>query len=206
MSSRKPVDNKRSMRKIPISQENPLDVHNINLVDKSCSFFKKLGFTPNGITTLSLVFGLISLWYLWRYNWVGFAISYYISYLFDCLDGHYARKYQMVSKFGDTYDHVKDILVVCGIFYILFTRYKTDEKVWRNFVIATVVMSVLMSAQLGCQERLYPKDESNSLGFTKKLCIGNPSKTIQFTKWFGCGTWIVFIIGAAWYLDKHRKD
>jgi phosphatidylglycerophosphate synthase len=192
------------MRKIPINQENPIDVYNINLVDKLCPFFNKLKFTPNGITTLSLIFGLLSLWYLWKYNWVGFAVSYYISYLFDCLDGHYARKYKMVSKFGDTYDHVKDVLVMCGIFYILFSRYKVDGKVWKNFVIATVFMSVLMSAQLGCQEKLYPKDESQTLGFTKKLCIGDPSNTIQFTKWFGCGTWVVYIIGAVWYLDKNR--
>lgn len=193
------------MRKIPKSQENPIDVCNIDFVDKGCSLFKKLHFTPNGITTLSLAFGLLALYYLWHYNWIGFAVSYYISYLFDCMDGHYARKYQMVSKFGDTYDHVKDILIVVGIFIIFYMRYKSNPNVWRNFVVATVIMSVLMAAQLGCQERLYPKDESGWLRATKKLCPGDPKKNIQITKWFGCGTWIVYIIGAAWYLDKSRN-
>lgn len=189
--------------KIPSSQENPLDVYNIKLVDKLCGVFKSFNFTPNGITTFSLIFGLTSLAFLWIRNFVGFAVCYYISYLFDCLDGHYARKYKMVSKFGDTYDHVKDVSVVSGMLVILCMRYKKDPVVWRNFVIATVIMSVLMSAQLGCQERLYPKNESGTLEFTKKLCVGKPEKSIQITKWFGCGTWTVYMIAAVWYLQSH---
>lgn len=188
--------------KIPSSQENPFDVYNISLVDKLCPTFKSLKFTPNGITTLSLIFGLLSLLFLWNYNVLGFGICYYISYLFDCLDGHYARKYNMVSKFGDLYDHIKDVLVVIGIFTILYLRYKKKNNVWRNFILLTIGMTLFMNAQLGCQEKLYPKNESDTLKFAKNLCPGSPTKTIQITKWFGCGTWIIYIILAVWYLKS----
>jgi len=39
------------------------------------------------------------------------AFSYLISYMFDCWDGYYARKYNMESKFGDYYDHVSDMFI-----------------------------------------------------------------------------------------------
>jgi phosphatidylglycerophosphate synthase len=196
-------DTQSDPKKIPSSQENPIDVYNIKLVDSWCGTFKSLGFTPNGLTTLSLIFGITALAFLWIHNFVGFATCYYISYLFDCLDGHYARKYKMVSKFGDTYDHVKDVSVVAGLISILFLRYRKNPVVWRKFMVATVIMSLLMTAQLGCQERLYPKSESATLKFSKKLCPGDPKNTIQFTKWFGCGTWVVYIIAAVGYLQAN---
>jgi phosphatidylglycerophosphate synthase len=195
------------MRKIPPSQENPLDVVNINLMDSTCPFFQNLGFTPNGITTLSLIMGIIALVFLWHYNWLGFAISYYISYLFDCLDGHYARKYNMVSKFGDIYDHVKDVLVVVGIFVVIILRYNVSKPVWINIIIVTAIMSILMTAQLGCQERIYPKTDSATLNFSQQLCIGDPSQTIKITRWFGCGTWVVYIIIAVLFISyNHQKN
>jgi hypothetical protein len=71
-----------------------------------CPFFKKIGFTPNGITTLSLIFGIASAYYLYKGKIYMFALLYTISYFFDVMDGHFARKYKMVSKGGDYYDNV----------------------------------------------------------------------------------------------------
>lgn len=193
------------MKKIPDSQDNPIDVLNIKLCEKVCPFFKTLRFTPNGITTLSLIFGLVSIYFIWNYNWIGFGISYYISYFFDCLDGHYARKYKMVSKGGDLYDHIKDITVILLLIATVIYRYKIiPGKKVIIIVTLTVVMTLLMMAQLGCQEKLYPKSESNSISLTKKLCIGDANKTIYITKWFGCGTWAVYIIILSYFLVKSR--
>ena len=44
-------------------------------------------------------------------NYILACIYYFISYFFDVLDGIYAREYNMVSEFGDYYDHIKDIVV-----------------------------------------------------------------------------------------------
>lgn len=190
--------------KIPSSQENPIDVANIWLCDKFCPVFRSLGMNANHITTLSLIFGFVSLIFLWKYNWVGFAITYYISYMFDCMDGHYARKYKLVSKFGDYYDHIKDIMVVIGLIVILIIRYKVPRKIWIIFIAMMFISTLLMIAHLGCQEKIYPHDESPALSKSKILCPGTPKKNIQYTKWFGCGTWTIIMIFAVFYLHRNR--
>lgn len=53
------------MRKIPEEAENPIDNVLISFSDYLCPFFKKMNFIPNGITTLSLFFGLLSIYYLY---------------------------------------------------------------------------------------------------------------------------------------------
>ena len=79
--------------------------------EKTLPKFKKINFTPNGITTLSLIFGLLSVFLFYKKHYYSAALSYFISYIFDCTDGMYARKYNMVTKFGDYYDHIKDVIV-----------------------------------------------------------------------------------------------
>ena len=190
--------------KIPSSQENPIDVANIWLCDKLCPVFRSLKMSANHITTLSLIFGVISLVFLWKYNWIAFAITYYISYMFDCMDGHYARKYKIVSKFGDYYDHIKDVIVVIGLILILIIRYKAPVKIWLIFTFIMVIFTVLMIAHLGCQEKLYPHDESPALNKSKILCPGNATKNIQYTKWFGCGTWTLIMIFSVLLLNRNR--
>ena len=48
------------MRKIPPELENPVDRVFIDMADASSEFYKSLNFTPNMLTTLSLITGLIS--------------------------------------------------------------------------------------------------------------------------------------------------
>ena len=62
-------------------------------------------------------------------------MTYLISYSFDCIDGHIARKYKMFSKYGDIYDHVSDAfkfaLIFITLIYIdfclIFLYYKFDK-------------------------------------------------------------------------------
>lgn len=191
--------------KLSSNKENPIDILNIKLSDILSPYFKKIGLTPNGITFLSLLFGILSIYYLWNYNIFYFGITYYISYFFDCMDGHYARKYNMVSKFGDYFDHIKDVSVFLGIIYTLYKRYKASTKIWTIFITILVIFTFLMSLHLGCQEKNYENSESPTLENLKKICIGNHENIIQFTKWFGCGTWTLILILSIYFLNKNRK-
>ena len=195
------------MRKIQKCHENPLDNILINISDSLCPLFKKLGFTPNGITTLSLIFGLAAVYALYKGKVWGFAILYFISYFFDNMDGHYARKYGMTSKFGDYYDHIKDIVVVLVLLGVLITRNRCSRKVWITAGAILAVAFVLMSAQLGCQEKIYkstpdPTDESPSLSFTSHLCPGDPEKSCGWLRWFGCGTFVLVFIAVIVYMES----
>jgi phosphatidylglycerophosphate synthase len=194
------------MRKIPKSAENPLDNFCVDMADLMCPLFKRMKFTPNGITTLSLLFGLIAIYFLWNYNMVLFSVMYFISYLFDCMDGHYARKYKMVSKGGDLYDHVKDVCVHIMLFAVLFFRYPVNTKSRYIIMVLFVLFAILMTVHLGCQEKIYDTEESDTLSFSRKLCVGNAEDTIKITKYFGCGTFVIATIIMVIYMNKIRLN
>ena len=50
------------------------------------------------------------------------TILWFLSYYFDCADGKMARKFKMISKFGDIYDHTSDIIKHLLLFYVLYKK------------------------------------------------------------------------------------
>ena len=115
-------------------------------------------------------------------------------------------KYKMTSKFGDFYDHVKDVSVFILIFIVVLFYFKGTVKAKIIFTLAIIFMFILMSMHLGCQEKIYPKNESDTLKFTKYLCFGDPKDTIKVSRFFGCGTMAVFIIIAVFFMIKKTKE
>jgi hypothetical protein len=179
-------------RKIEKKYENPFDNILIDLCEYCSPFFHKLNFSPNDITTLSLIFGILSIYFLYKNNLVLFIVLYIISYFFDCFDGFYARKYKMVTKFGDIYDHVKDISVGVGIIIVLIITNKCSTTITVSIIITFIILTILANVNLGCQELIYnTSDESPILNNLTKLCPGDPKETIKFTRYFGCGTYVI---------------
>lgn len=175
------------MRKINESIENPIDNYLINVADHLSPYFKKINMTPNNITTLSLITGLISAYLIYKEHYISAGIIFFISYFFDCMDGFYARKYKQVSKFGDIYDHVKDVIIF--VLTVIIVSTKTEYKKILCLIIGILTFIALI--HLGCQERIYQKNESGTLEFTKKLC---PQKDfIYITRYFGSGTLITVV-------------
>ena len=90
---------------------NPID--NI-LIDLSIYVGKPLSkysfFTPNVFTTMSLVISLVGIYLIYNEIYKIGAILVFIGYFFDCLDGNFARAYNMVTHFGDLYDHISDLV------------------------------------------------------------------------------------------------
>ena len=73
------------MRKIKKEFENPIDNIIIDMAEKITPFLYETGHTPNIITTYSLIFGLLSVYYLNKNNITMFILFYIISYFFDCI-------------------------------------------------------------------------------------------------------------------------
>lgn len=110
------------------------------------------------------------------------------------MDGFYARKYSMVSKFGDIYDHVKDV-VVMGVLIVMIYRYR--PRGWLTWILVFVILAgsgILMVAHLGCQERVHDSNESDSLSYGKALCLGDLEDKLRTSRFFGCGTWTIILI------------
>jgi len=178
--------------KIDCSQENPIDIILCKLANSIKKNFHSLNFTPNHITTLSLLCGLLAIYLLYKDKYVLSVGFFILSYFFDVLDGIYARTYKMVTKFGDYYDHITDLLVI--FLYICMIIYKCKNRIKLSFFIIIILFSFIgLCIHMGCQENIYNSSESHSLSVLKKFCKNNPEQKIKYTRFFGCGTFILVI-------------
>lgn len=176
------------MRKIPFEYDNPIDNLCIWLSDIIQPYLYNIGFTPNGITTLSLITCFVSVYYLYHGYYITSAILFFVAYYFDCLDGHMARSYDMVTDFGDYYDHFGDMIKHLVLFYALWSI--DSEKFYKVLPIITIVL-LLSFVHLSCQEKLYGTHNSNTLNILNFLCPAtkdNVTDYLDITKYFGCGT------------------
>ena len=188
------------MRKIDIDVENPIDNIIIHIAEKGSPIYKELKMTPNHLTTISVMCNILSCMLLYKRKTYLSALIFLIGYYFDCADGFYARKYDMVTKFGDYYDHVNDNLRLILILIIMFMI--SPCKLFKILPII-LLLGLMASIHLGCQEKIYHKktehsEESPTLEPLKNICFGNrteANEAIQLTKYFGCGTFFIIFAG-----------
>ena len=178
-------------RKLDSNYGNPIDNVCVDINEVLNPYYKRLNFTPNMLTTCSLLFTILAA-YLFVIDYrVWAAFFYMVGYYFDCADGNYARTYKMVSQFGDLYDHITDFIKVAIFIVLLYTEYNNKTR-FINFFIVFSALSFLSMVHLGCQEILYnKKNESMILSLTKMVCV-NP-KHIKISRFFGTGTLQLFI-------------
>lgn len=179
-------------RKIHSSIENPIDNILINICEHLCPHLKKLNFTPNMLTTIGLMLGIISIMFLYKNMYTLSIIFLWLCYFFDCLDGHYARMYDMCTDFGDYYDHIRDIIVSICILVLIFIKLKS----LRNrlyFTVIILVFGCLLGSHMGCQELSsdFKHVNSSSLSMTKTMCI-HP-ELIHCTRFFGCASFVLLM-------------
>lgn len=185
-------------RKFPENMENPIDNLIISVGRTIYPLFQKLNLTPNLLTLISLILGLLSAYFLYIGNYYLAALLYFTSYIYDVLDGNYARTYDMVTEFGDYFDHIKD-LVVNMILMAIFIRqnnYKPSLQV--IILIVTITLFITLSMHLNCQERWVEKNNPAQVsGYlscaTKMLNIGNCMDHIHKLKYLGCGTFALWV-------------
>lgn len=169
--------------KIPTSQECPIDNILRVIDDELQPFYYKAHFTPNILTSLSILSAAYSLWSFTQGNKTIAGIMWMVAYYFDVADGRFARKYNQVTMFGDYFDHVGDVFKF--IAYVYLVLYRSGN---RNMTAAVFIAHVFSTIQIGCQEQLYGKPEqSGTLAFTQYLCP-SPENMIPYTRWLGCGT------------------
>jgi phosphatidylglycerophosphate synthase len=194
------------MRKLDRNDENFLENLILDLSEPLYPYFKQLNFTPNTITSLSFIFGLLAVYFLIHNKINYFAVSFLVSYIFDCMDGAYARKYKMTTQFGDLYDHATDLIVGFALIYISFKKYY--NQLTPNIIIAFLTFTFLMQMHMGCQQANYQtskdkgnkkKDEGETLDILQRLCL-NPEH-ISWTKYFSPVSYVLFCILLVYYLQ-----
>ena len=175
-------------RKIHEKYENPIDNILIDQCEKVSGYLYALKFTPNMITSIGLVIGLLSVYFMYKKNYIVAGFLFVLCYFFDCLDGYYARKYNMVTRFGDYYDHLRDVLIFSLVSFFIFHHLNNAfEK--STFVIVMSIFLFLMSVHMGCQECKTTYGTHNEcLSIYKKLCPNE--QAVYYSRFFGAGTTI----------------
>jgi phosphatidylglycerophosphate synthase len=180
------------VNKLQDKHENIFDVYLLRFIDTHLHVYKQLNFTPNIITTFSLISGLTSGYMIYNKNYKSAGLLFLLAYYFDCVDGKFARKYNMITKFGDMYDHISDVFKFILVIYLL---YKDNSKKFGKIGIIIILLIILSLYQLSCQQAIYEdknkESESPTLDYfkpTKQSCLVN----IHDTKYFGCGTAYIF--------------
>jgi len=189
------------MRKISRIYENPIDNILIDISEYLSPYAYYCGLTPNILTTISILFSGYTIYLLLNSNYLLASFMFLISYYFDCMDGHFARKYKMYSKFGDYYDHIADIFKFVSVLYTLF--YINYVKFF-TFIPSILFYFVLFNIHLGYQEIYYDKNDSDILNIVKNICLltinNNKDNKItilnimSYTRYFGCGTFNIIMM------------
>jgi phosphatidylglycerophosphate synthase len=172
--------------------ENPYDNINLFFAEKASPIFYELGATPNLITTLSMILGFSSIHLYNKEYYCYSGIVFLISYFFDCFDGHYARKYNMVTDLGGYYDHIKDIFVTSSLLFLILSKYK-DTDYFIYIISIIFILLITMFLQLGCQEKISNYDSSDDMKNMDLLCWKEPEKILPYSRYFGCGTFNIFL-------------
>ena len=194
------------MRKIPVEFECPFDNYMLDLADRTAPTVYKMGFTPNMITTLSNIATILVVILLFKSEWYWAAFFVLIAYFFDCLDGHLARSYNMVTVFGDYYDHISDTFKFVAIFTSL---YIINPDKFIQVLPLLIVLILLSFIHLGCQELYYDKNDSQTLSLINNFCPISTNytqkdldSTINITRLFGCGTlWLATSLIIIYYAE-----
>jgi len=190
-----------NMRKIDKKDDDPIDnVIYDNFVVSLTPLLRNIGFTPNMVTISSIIIAFIGIYYLTHKNLVIFTILFAFAYILDNIDGNMARLYNMQSKLGDFLDHCGDIVKILVLLYALYDKFNLMKH--PNIIILIVVLMFLTCFHIGCQENLTKYDGNNgTLSLVKMLCK-DKQHLIKYTRYFGPGSFILYITIISCYLVK----
>ena len=182
--------------------EGPIDILCLKIAENLAPVFYSLGHTPNIVTTYSLLSGLASIYFLYNHNLLAFIGLNTISYILDCTDGYMARRYKMVTKLGDLYDHASDIFVNGLLAFVVYKLYSW-EKIKPFFYIG-ILLLIGMLFYFGCSQSYHNKGEVSE--FLDLCRVLNYNKdTYKWARYFSCGTFKLFTVVAISYLEYSKK-
>lgn len=199
-----------SLRKLPRSLECPPDNVFLDISEKLLPFFRATGHTPNILTFYALICTYLCGYFLHKKDIVSFAIAFNAGYLFDCMDGMFARKYHMTSKFGDLFEHARDI-IGNGILNI-YIWHKYKAHITPNVMGVYGILLAGTALHIGCQQKYLTekakergeKVSKESIDMFAKLCPKGLSP--KWTKWLGAGTYTLGFVGLVWYVHNKSKS
>lgn len=179
-------------RKLPANYDNPIDDVILYPFERIDNQLYACGVTPNILTTVSVLFGGLAVYRLYQSRFLESAVYFFLYYVFDCYDGYFARKYNMVTDFGDKYDHYKDLIVVVLMSVLILTHPSISMPDKILVIVGAMFFGGLALYHFGCQEKYYnrPTETTKSL---INMCKGDPLTQMKSTRYFTSSTLVLFV-------------
>ena len=199
------------MRKLPSHLENPIDNLYYYYVEKITERIHDKKITPNQITTIGNMIGIIGLYLLYKKMYLSSALFYVLRYFFDCLDGYYARTRNLVTVFGDYYDHYSDLIIFISYLFVLFLN---NPRLFVYALIIIIILFIGLCIHLYYQEIYYANTQEAPTINTIQKFIPSSLKPknkkdleqkLRYLRFFGCGTitlTMTIIIICYYFFDK----
>lgn len=172
-----------------------------------------LGVTPN-MVTIGRIVALTTTIPLIYAGYTTLSATLVLVYYFgDCLDGHYARRYGMVSLWGDYLDHIADIFGYLILGWLLL------PVLWPNYpmlLLLAIGLTLATVIEVSCEEQLkYAlKEKGGSVGVVNEpvnrencslrfihglsypeynpLLSHNVCQNLRVLRWIGPGTLFLY--------------
>jgi phosphatidylglycerophosphate synthase len=183
-------------RKLPDKYEEPISVVMYQLIEFTSNIITNK-IHPNIITFSNILLRIYIIYNLQKYIYINIPIYIIFSCFLDYLDGYIARKYNMITKCGDYLDHIGDIIFLIYINYFIITKLNNKYKSKILFILIIFLISNLIN--LGCQEKYFPSNESETLNTLKPFCFSK--KLLNLSKYFGMFS-VNFFFGYIFYNHK----
>lgn len=193
---------RKYMNKLPAHQECPVDVAILYLTAKPIPTLRSLGVTPNGITALSFISGIVSVYGLTRGNMLIFVVFHILNYSFDCMDGQMARMYNMETAYGDLLDHGTDCVTFLLLCVAVYARYGRRVGVLMIMFFTSSVF--LFGIHLSCQQKLKQNNKGELLDNLN--LVTSPETAIRYTRLWGGGTHCFFVVAVVLFAEYHYRN
>lgn len=215
-----------AVRKLPRDLECPFDNVYLDISEKAMPFLHRTGHTPNLITTYALICTIVSLVKLKEGSYAWWAFLFNLGYVFDCMDGYYARTFKMGSRFGDVYEHVRDVGGGIATFVTVWALYRPAPW-WLYVTFGGLAFGSMQ--HIGCQQKYIQekraeeleqqgreprpveklKEQKETLDNFVCLCPKRvpARRSLKWTRWLGAGTITVastIMVGFLHY-RKHKR-
>lgn len=184
-------------RKLPNNLEEPLSNYLYKIVHSISNVITDK-IKPNEITLFNILLRIIIINKIKNDSYDNIFMLFMTSCVLDYLDGYTARRYNMITKLGDYLDHFGDNIFIAIILYMMYKKIKPKMKML--FVAAITFLLTCIAINIGCQQKYYSKESSDTIDGFKKICFN--VNILHITKYFGVALFYLFI-GAVNHYHKY---
>lgn len=145
------------------------------LAEKIGNFFSKIGLTPNQYTLISLIFVLISFYFLINREFILSLFFFFLAAILDFIDGAVAKFLKIETKRGAYLDTICDRyvegIILLGFLFLPLTDFLLPAKIWIFLAIFGSLMTTYTKAAAKEKELVTEEIKKGLLGRGERIIL-----------------------------------